>query len=494
MDFNYLTTIIFLPLVGAIIITLVAGSHPRLIKYLAAVFTLIPLVLAVILFANFDRAAEGFQFAEKLAWITPLNAFYHLGVDGLSLPLVVLTTFLGFVVVLISWKEKLRVREYFAWLLLLETSILGVFSSLDLLLFFVFWEIEIIPMYFLISIWGSGRKEYSSIKYVVYTLFGSALMLAGILSLYFTTGSLNMVDLAQQGLGMVQSIMPAAAIFFLLLTGFAVKLPVVPLHTWLPDAHTDAPTAGSVMLAGALIKMGGYGIIRVCVSIFPQVAQYYAPSLVTLAVISVLYGAAITLRQTDLKRLIAYSSVSHMGFVLLGIFALGQVSLTGATLQMVSHGLITGLLFAVAGLTMHNVGERDLRKLGGLARQIPIIAVVFSIAGLGGLGLPTTSGFAAEFLVFVGSFSSTTVSGVQVYTILAVIGVVLAAGYILWMLQRTFYGPVLEQYDGVKDADILERVYMFAFVALIMLVGIYPAILTDIIKLGISPIMGLLGG
>ncbi|MFC2048491.1 NuoM family protein [Chloroflexota bacterium] len=494
MDFNYLTTIIFLPLVGAIIITLVAGSHPKLIKYLAAVFTLIPLVLAVILFANFDRAAGGFQFVEKLAWITPLNAFYHLGVDGLSLPLVVLTTFLGFVVVLISWKEKLRVREYFAWLLLLETSILGVFSSLDLLLFFVFWEIEIIPMYFLISIWGSGRKEYSSIKYVVYTLFGSALMLAGILSLYFTTGSLNMVDLAQQGLGMVQSIMPAAAIFFLLLTGFAVKLPVVPLHTWLPDAHTDAPTAGSVMLAGALIKMGGYGIIRVCVSIFPQVAQYYAPLLVTLAVISVLYGAAITLRQTDLKRLIAYSSVSHMGFVLLGIFALGQVSLTGATLQMVSHGLITGLLFAVAGLTMHNVGERDLRKLGGLARQIPIIAIVFSIAGLGGLGLPTTSGFAAEFLVFVGSFSSTTVSGVQVYTILAVIGVVLAAGYILWMLQRTFYGPVLEQYDGVKDADILERVYMFAFVALIMLVGIYPAILTDIIKLGISPIMGLLGG
>ncbi|MFC1941419.1 NuoM family protein [Chloroflexota bacterium] len=431
---------------------------------------------------------------EKLAWITPLNAFYHLGVDGLSLPLVVLATFLGFMVVLISWKENLRVREYFAWLLLLETSILGVFSSLDLLLFFVFWEIEIIPMYFLISIWGSGRKEYSSIKYVVYTLFGSALMLAGILSLYFTTGSLSMVEIAQKGLGMVQSIMPAAAIFFLLLTGFAVKLPVVPLHTWLPDAHTDAPTAGSVMLAGALIKMGGYGIIRVCVSIFPQVAQYYAPLLVTLAVISVLYGAAITLRQTDLKRLIAYSSVSHMGFVLLGIFALGQVSLTGAALQMVSHGLITGLLFAVAGLTMHNVGERDLRKLGGLARQIPIIAVVFSIAGLGGLGLPTTSGFAAEFLVFAGSFSSTMVSGVQVYTILAVIGVVLAAGYILWMLQWTFYGPVLEQYDGVKDADILERVYMFAFVALIMLVGIYPAILTDIIKLGISPIMGLLGG
>ncbi len=494
MGFNYLSTIVFLPVVGAIIIAFIAGSRPKLTKYLAAIFTFIPLVLAVVLFCNFDKAAGGFQFVEKLAWITPLNAFYHLGVDGLSLPLVVLTAFLGFMVVLISWKINLRVREYFAWLLLLETSILGVFCSLDLLLFFVFWEIEIIPMYFLISVWGSGRKEYSATKYVIYTLFGSALMLAGILSLYFTTGSLSMVDIAQSGLAPLVTVIPQAAIFFLLLTGFAVKLPVVPLHTWLPDAHTDAPTAGSVMLAGALIKMGGYGMIRVCVSIFPQVARDYAPLLVTLAVISVLYGAAITLRQTDLKRLIAYSSVSHMGFVLLGIFALGQVSLTGAALQMVSHGLITGLLFAMAGLTIHNIGERDLSKLGGLARQVPIIAVVFSIAGLGGLGLPTTSGFAAEFLVFVGSFSSSAFNGIQVCTILAIIGVVLAAGYILWMLQRAFYGPVLEQYNGVKDADILERVYMVAFIALIMLVGIYPAIVTDIIQLGISPITGLLGG
>jgi NADH-quinone oxidoreductase subunit M len=319
-------------------------------------------------------------------------------------------------------------------------------------------------------------------------------MLAGILSIYFTTGSLNMVELSQKGLVMVQSVMPAAAIFFLLFIGFAVKLPVFPLHTWLPDAHTDAPTAGSVMLAGALIKMGGYGIIRICVSIFPQVARDYAGLLVIFAVISVLYGAAMTLRQTDLKRLIAYSSVSHMGYVLLGIFALGTVSLTGAVMQMVSHGLITGLLFAMAGLTMHNVGERDLRKLGGLARQIPIIAVIFSIAGLGGLGLPLTSGFAAEFLVFVGSFASTTVAGIPVYTILAVLGVVLAAGYILWMLQRVFYGPVLVQYNDIKDADILERVYMFAFVGLIMLVGIYPAILTNTINLGIAPLMKLLGG
>ena len=494
MNFPYLSTIVFLPLVGAILVALFGGGREKLIKYLSAAFTAIPLILAVIAFAVFDRSAGAavFQFQEKTSWIPAIKANFYLGVDGLSLPLMVLTTFLGLMVVLISWKIHLRVREYFAWLLLLETSILGVFTSLDLMLFFVFWEIEIIPMYFLISVWGSGRKEYSSIKYVIFTLFGSALMLAGILSVYFATGSLNMVELASKGLVMVQSIMPATPIFFLLLTGFAVKLPVVPLHTWLPDAHTDAPTAGSVMLAGALIKMGGYGIIRV-VSFCPQVARDYAPFLLTIAVISVLYGAALTLRQTDLKRLIAYSSVSHMGFVLLGVFALGEVSLTGAALQMVSHGLLTGLLFAMAGLTIHNVEERRLDKLGGLARQMPVVAVIFSIAGLGSLGLPTTSGFAAEFITFAGAFSSTVVNGIQVFTILAVIGVVLAAGYILWLIQRTFYGPVKEQYNEVKDADMLERVYMFAFVALIMLVGVYPAILTNVIKLGIAPIARLFG-
>jgi len=492
LGFNYLTTIIFLPVAGTIIIAFLPNLGNRCIKRLAAVFTFIPLALSVFLFCNFDKslgAAGVIQFGEKVSWIPAINAFYHVGVDGLSLPLVILMTFLGFLVVLLSWKIDLRLREYFAWLLLLETSILGVFCSLDLLLFFLFWEIEIIPMYFLISIWGTGRKEYSAIKYIVYTLFGSAMMLAGILSLYFTTGSLSMVDLAQSGLGSFTAVIPTVAIFFLLFIGFAIKLPVFPLHTWLPDAHTDAPTAVSVVLAGGLLKMGGYGMIRLCVTIFPQVAHSYAPVLVALAVVSVLYGAAITMRQTDLKRLIAYSSISHMGYVLLGIFALSQVSLTGAALQMFSHGFITGLLFAMAGLVMHNVGERDLRKLGGLARQMPIIAVIFSIGALGALGLPTTSGFAAEFLVFVGSFSSTAVSGIQIYTILAVLGIVITAGYILWMLQRIFYGSPLEKYDGVKDADILERAYMFIFVAVIMLVGIYPAILTDIIKLGILPVV-----
>ncbi len=497
MDYNFLTTILFLPAVGSIVIALISKKDDRLIKRVAAVFTFIPLALAIYLFAAFDRSASMagiFQFEEKYLWIAPLNAYYHLGVDGLSLPLMLLTTFLGFLAVLISWKVHERPRQFFAWLLLLETSIIGVFVSLDLLLFFIMWEIEVIPMYFLISIWGSGRKEYSAIKYVIYTLFGSAFMLAGILSLYFTTNTLSMVDIANQGLGMVQSIMPAAAIFFLLFVGFAVKLPMFPFHTWLPDAHTDAPTAVSVMLAGVLIKMGGYGMIRLCVSIFPQVAIDYAQPLIILALIGILYGAAVTLMQNDIKRLIAYSSISHMGYVLLGIFTLGQVSLTGAALQMFSHGIVTGLLFAMAGLVIHNIEVRDLRKLGGLVRQVPVMAAVFSIAGLASLGLPTTSGFAAEFLIFLGAYSSTVVPYAQVYTIVAIIGVVLTAGYILWMLQKTFFGPVKEEFNAVKDADGLEKFYMFVLVAVIMLVGIYPAILTDVFKLGISPIVKLIGG
>ncbi|MDP2920424.1 MAG: NADH-quinone oxidoreductase subunit M [Dehalococcoidia bacterium] len=489
MDFNYLSAIIFLPIVGAALIAFVPGLTRNWIRGIAFLFTFVAFALAIAVFAQFDRSATGIQFEELVSWIPAINANYHLGVDGLSLPLVVLTAFLGFMVVLISWKEELRVREYFAWLLLLEASILGVFTSLDLLLFFIFWEIEVIPMYFLIAVWGAGRKEYSSIKYVLYTLFGSAFMLTGILTVYFTTGSLNIVELAEKGVASYASAIPAAAMFFLLLIGFAVKLPVFPLHTWLPDAHTDAPTAGSVMLAGSLIKMGGYGIIRIVVSFFPEVAREFSPLLVTLAVISIIYGAAVTLRQTDLKRLIAYSSVSHMGMVLLGVFAFSEISLTGAALQMVSHGLLTGLLFAMAGFTMHSAHERDLRKMGGLARQMPVATVVFSIAGLGSLGLPMTSGFVAEFVTFTGSFSSGAFDGIKPLVIISAISVVLAAGYILWMLQRVFYGPPQEALHHAHDADKLEKVYMFAFIILIILVGVYPAFLTDIIKMGIAPLI-----
>ncbi len=494
MTFNLLSTIVFLPLIGVLAIVLVPRLPSRAIKYLAMVFTLAVLALSLMLFFRFDRLTSGIQFEELYSWIPALNAHYHLGVDGISLPLVVLTSLLGFIAVLVSWKVENRTKEFFIWLLLLETSILGVFCSLDMLLFFVFWEIEVIPMYFLISIWGSGRKQYSATKYVIYTLAGSALMLAGIVCVYYATGSLDMVELAQNGFAMVQSVLPAAPIFFLLLAGFAIKLPVFPLHTWLPDAHTDAPTAASVFLAGALIKMGGYGMIRLCVSIFPQVAHQYAPIMLSLAVIGIVYGGAITLRQTDIKRLIAYSSISHMGFVLLGIFALSQTSLVGASLQMVSHGLITGLLFAVAGIIMHNTHERNISNMGGLARQMPVVTTFFILGGLGALGLPSTSGFAAEFTTFLGSFSSTEVAGAKIYVLIALLGVLLAAAYILWLIQRVFFGQVLPVFSEAKDANKMQVFYCIVFIALIFLIGIYPTMLTSVIQTGAAGVINLLGG
>jgi NADH-quinone oxidoreductase subunit M len=495
VDFSFLTTILALPLVGLIIIALLPKPNGKTIKYIALVFTLAAFAVSLIIFGLFDRSAGAIgvmQFEEKISWISAINAHYHLGVDGLSLPMVVLTTFLGFLAVLVSWKIELRPREYFIWLLLLETSILGVFCSLDMVLFFLFWELELFPMYFLISIWGGGRREYSAIKYVLYTLTGSAMMLAGILSVYFTTGSMSMTDLAG-GLLLGSPVIPAAAMFFLLFIGFSIKLPMFPFHTWLPDAHTDAPTAVSVILAGALLKMGGYGMIRLCVSLMPDMAKVYAPVLVALAAVGILYGAAVTMRQTDLKRLIAYSSVSHMGYVLLGIFAFTELSITGATLQMFSHGIITGLLFAMVGLVYDKTHDRNLTTLGGLARQMPVIVVVFSIAGLASLGLPGTSGFAAEFITFVGSFSSTAVIGIKIYTLCGVFGIVLTAGYILWMLQRVFYGPPQDKFDGTPDADTVEKICIFCFVAAILIVGFYPAILTNVIKLGVAPIINFLG-
>jgi NADH-quinone oxidoreductase subunit M len=491
----YLSMILWLPVVALIIIAFLPNSRIKAIKWIALVAALASFIISMIVFITFDRSAAAvgkMQFEEMISWIPAINVNYHLGVDGLSLPMVILMTFLGVLAVLVSWKITSRPREYFIWIMLLETSILGVFMSLDLVLFFLFWELELFPMYFLISIWGSGRKEYSSIKYVIYTLTGSAFMLAGFLIVYFTTGSMNMLEVADK-LAVVQPLIPAAAIFFLLFIGFAIKLPMFPFHTWLPDAHTDAPTAVSVILAGALLKMGGYGMMRLCVSVLPDVARLYAPVLVALAVIGVLYGAAVTLRQTDLKRLIAYSSVSHMGYVLLGIFALNQISLTGATLQMFSHGIITGLLFATVGLVYEKTHERNLNVLGGLARQMPVIVVIFSIAGLASLGLPGTSGFIAEFTTFVGSFNSTAFAGIQVWTILGVLGVVLTAGYILWMLQRTFYGPPQDKYNGVPDADLVEKICTFSFVFAILLVGFYPTILTNVINMGVEPIAKLFG-
>jgi len=404
-------------------------------------------------------------------------------VDGLSLALVALTGFLFLVAVLISWRIELRPREYFAWIMLLETSLLGVFSAMDFVLFFLFWEIELIPMYFLISIWGTGRKLYSAWKYVLYTLFGSAFMLVGILVLGFTAGTFDIRELGQID-EIKDAVIPVQAIFFLLIIAFCIKLPVVPFHTWLPDAHTDAPTAVSVILAGVLLKMGGYGILRLSFSIMPDVARDASVWLAAFAVVSILYGAIVTLMQTDLKRLIAYSSVSHMGYVLLGASALGTVGLTGAAMQMFTHGLITGLLFVLVGMMYDRTHTRNIGELSGLAHRMPFIATMMVIAGLASLGLPSLAGFVSEVTVFLGTFRHH-----EFLTILGVIGIVLTAGYILWMIQRVFWGELSERWKEIGDATAWwERGPLLAMVAVIFLLGVYPAVMLDLLETGVVPI------
>jgi len=349
-------------------------------------------------------------------------------------------------------------------------------------LFFIFWEIELIPMYFLISIWGTGRKIYSAWKYVFYTFFGSSFMLVGILVTGFAANTFDMRALA--GADLSDALLPTGALFFLLIIAFAIKLPVFPFHTWLPDAHTDAPTAVSVMLAGVLLKMGGYGMLRVTFTILPDVARDASLWLGAFATVNILYGAVVTMVQTDLKRLIAYSSVSHMGYVLLGMSALGTVGLTGAGMQMFTHGLITGLLFVMVGLVYDRTHTRQISDLSGLAHQMPVIAVVMIIAGLASLGLPSLAGFVSEVTVFLGTFGK-----YGLLTVMGVIGILLTAGYILWMIQRVFYGERNPRWAHLGDANAWwERAALVAMVGVILLIGIYPAVLADVIEMGVQPI------
>jgi NADH-quinone oxidoreductase subunit M len=443
------------------------------------------------MFYQYNRAADGPQFVERYLWMPTLNIQYYLGVDGLNLPMVVLTTLLTFLAILGSWNPiKFRLKEYYALLLLLELGILGVFSSLDMLMFFLFWEVELIPMYLLISIWGPApeRREYAALKFVLYTVFGSALMLVGILTLYFnsTPHTFDMMVLRQSSLpAIVQTIA-----FIFLFVAFAIKLPVFPLHTWLPWAHVEAPTAVSVLLAGVLLKMGGYGMFRLCYSLLPDAAKQFAIVIAVLAVINILYGAIVSMVQDDLKKLVAFSSVSHMGYVLLGLAAMNHLSLSGAALQMFTHGTITGLMFLLVGGVYEKTHTRSIARMGGLAPMMPWLAIFWVMAGLASLGLPGMSGFVAEFLVFLGAYQA---PGMAVYTVLGAAGIVVTAAYILWMLQRVFFGPVKSGMEHVQDAKGLDLVPLFVLMAVVLLVGIYPAILTDIIGPGVEPIINKIG-
>jgi NADH-quinone oxidoreductase subunit M len=482
---------VFLPAIGALVVALLPRERTELPRVVALLFALVTFALSIVVLAGFDPGA-GFQFVNQKDWLTPdLSKFalqYRIGVDGISLLLVLLTTFLSLLSVLVSWNISLRPKEYFAWLLVLETGVLGVFTAMDLILFFLFWEVELVPMYLLISIWGSGRKEYSATKFVLYTIAGSSLMLVGFLALGFSAGTLDIETLSKMG-PLQHPVIPVTAIFFLIIAAFAVKLPVVPFHTWLPDAHTDAPTAVSVMLAGVLLKMGGYGIIRLCVTLLPGVAKEWATLLAALAAVNVLYGALITIRQRDLKRLIAYSSVSHMGYVLLGIAALGQVGLTGATLQMFTHGTITGMLFVMVGLVYERTHTREIARMRGLAKQWPVIGVGMTFAAFASLGLPALSGFVAELLVFLGTFNK-----YEVMTIAGVFGIVLSAGYLLWMVQRVFQGPATEEWADVHDAHRWwEQIPVGALALVILGVGIYPQGVLDLIEPSIRVVVARLG-
>ncbi len=478
---------VFFPLAGIAAIILLPKERESWSKWIAAAASAVVLGVVVGLFIAYDRDQGGYQFINQHTWlesgVSQFKLQYLLGVDGLSLPLLLLTAFLTLVAVLISWRVELRPKEYFSFLLLLDTSLLGVFSSLDFVFFFLFWEIELIPMYFLISGWGSGRRIYSAWKYVLYTLFGSSFMLVGLLVLGFTANTFDIRELGQMG-SIEGALLPAWAIFALILAAFAIKLPVVPFHTWLPDAHTDAPTAVSVILAGVLLKMGGYGILRLSFSIMPDVASDASLALAIFAAVSILYGAVMTLLQTDLKRLIAYSSVSHMGYVLLGASALGTVGLTGASMQMFTHGLITGMLFVLVGMVYDRAHTRSIPELSGLAHRMPFLTTMMVIAALAGLGLPALAGFVAEVTVFLGAFDKH-----GLLTIMGVIGIVLTAGYLLWMVQRVFWGELSPRWNELTDATAWwERGPLLAMTALVIAVGVYPAWLMDLFESGVGPI------
>ena len=496
-----LSLTVFLPAIGALAIFAVVRGD-GVVRRFALLVGLADLLLSLAVFLSFDRAAgaDRFQLMDRMTWISTetFNASYLLGVDGLSAPMVLLTGLLGFCAIIASWSIKERVREYFVWLLLLQTAVMGVFTSLDFLLFFLFWELELLPMYMLIAGWGTGRKTYSAMKFLIFTILGSAFMLVGIVAVFLSqpSGSFDMTTLLEPGsmLTGTTAVLPLGLMFWLFFVAFAVKLPTWPVHTWLPDAHTDAPTAASVMLAGVMLKMGGYGLLRVNVGMFPGEVTSFAWALILLGVISVLYGAVVTLRQTDLKRLIANSSVSHMGLVLVGIGSVGAAAgqltgtgLNGAAMQLFTHGTITGLLFVGVGLIYDRAHTRYIPDLGGLASRMPMAAGALAIAGFASLGLPGLSGFVSEVLVFFGGFRA-----FPLHTGLAVLGIILAAGYILWMLERSLFGPRRERFEAITDASPLEAVSLALLVISIVLVGVYPALLTDVFETAIGPMVDMI--
>jgi NADH-quinone oxidoreductase subunit M len=469
-----ISIVTFLPVLGAVLLFCVDRRRETAIKHLAFGASLVTFLVSLGLYQGFRLDVPGPQFTEQTLWIGWLGVEYHVGVDGISLLLVLLTTFLSAVAILSSYSAiTTSVKEYMICMLLLETGMVGVFVALDLVLFYVFWEGMLIPMYFLIGIWGGPRRIYATIKFFLYTMAGGVLMLVGIIALYFLSGSrpggeytFNLLKL----IGLELPFQTQVWLFLAFAVAFAIKVPMFPFHTWLPDAHVEAPTAGSVILAGVLLKMGTYGFLRFALPLFPDATRYFTPLFSWLAIVGILYGALVAMIQPDLKKLVAYSSVSHLGFVVLGIFALTVQGVEGAILQMVNHGLSTGALFLLVGMLYERRHTRLIQDFGGLARIIPVFTATFLIVTLSSIGLPGLNGFVGEFLILVGTFRIN-----ALYAALATLGIILAAVYMLWMFQRVFFGPVTEDANRrLPDLTPREVAVLVPVLVLIVWIGIYP--------------------
>src|SRR5437870_6439550 len=490
MDQHLLSIVVFTPLAGFVILLLIPGSQKGLIKLWANITAFAGFLVSLPLVTRFDRQAGSFQMMEKVDWIPSLGAKYLVGIDGISLLLVMLTTLVSFLAILSSWNAiEDRLKEYYAMFLLLKTGMIGVFVSLDFFLFYVFWELVLVPMYFIIGVWGGPRKLYAAIKFFLYTLSGSVLMLLGILTLYFRhfdqfgfyTFEISDLTKLALPLGLQQWV------FWAFFVGFAIKVPMFPFHTWLPDAHVEAPTAGSVILAAVLLKMGTYGFLRFSLPLLPRASmdQTIVQILAALSIIGIVYGALVSLMQADWKKLFAYSSVSHLGFCTLGIFALNPNGIAGSVIQQINHGISTGMLFLIIGIVYERRHTREIYEYGGLAHVMPKYAVVFAFAMLSSAGLPLLNGFVGEFTIMQGAFEAN-----RIWVAFAVTGVILGAAYLLWLYQRTMLGQVTNGKNlHLPDLGLRECVVFAPFIAWAIWIGIYPKPYFDVLEKPVAQIV-----
>ena len=473
LHFPILSFITFFPLVGILFICFVRDDHPGLIRWVAFLTAVISFVFSLPLYFHFDANTWNMQFEEYIPWIRSLGISYHMGIDGISLLLVLLTTFLSPLAILSTWTAVTKqVKGYMISLLFLEVGMLGVFCALDFFLFYVFWEVMLIPMYFIIGIWGGPRRIYAAVKFFIYTMSGSVLMMIAILYLYFLhykmTGEYSFDILSYQALQLPVNIQYWLFAAFAL--AFAIKVPMFPFHTWLPDAHVEAPTAGSVILAGVLLKMGTYGFLRFCLPLFPQATIGFVPVILTLSVIGIIYGALVSIAQDDIKKLVAYSSVSHLGYCMLGMFALNMEGIQGSILQMINHGLSTGALFLIVGMLYERRHTRLISEYGGIMKVMPIFAAIFLLVAFSSMGVPGLNGFIGELLILIGAFKANIG-----FASVATIGLVLGAIYLLWMYKRVMYGEITKpENKNLKDISRRELAYILPIVLFIVWIGFYP--------------------